>query len=197
MAKSQYNANALQQTRANLQRVRRDGRLGNTTEVGYLDQGSESRAVQGDDDAPWIKLPPFPSEPQGYGEKAYTLPTSHAVPEAFLPAINVENVRRLTLLVDYKPGAVGGILSLIPYFDGYPQIAQAAPVSLQPPGEVENFDSVTVRPLEYRTGAALQTTTALELALTFDVSNCQVFFLTACDVNGTPGHVTFQIVLAA
>lgn len=92
-----------------LRRLRKDGPNNAGAPAGYSSKGG-AREVQGDDDAPFQKLPPFPTDRQ-------LLLVDPALPVGAYGAseeFDIEAVRLLTLWVDYTSAEDGSILSIVP-----------------------------------------------------------------------------------
>lgn len=110
-------------TRRELAQGRRHDSIGNAPVLGYLDEGDVPRAVGGDEEAPWLKTPPFPSNVVAWftgvtGGQALTpqvpdLPLGNYV---FTAPIDVEQRRVLNVWIDFTAQGddVTSGLSLVP-----------------------------------------------------------------------------------
>lgn len=170
-----------------LDNTRRDARVPpNASPGAYVLPGGQQRAVQGDEDAPWAKVVPFPTELIALGNP-HTLPTTHTALAAASPVIDVRDFRYLTLYVTYSPGAQNCILSMIPFGDGYPfGFADPTATALVPPGYSQNFSSRNIRPLELRYPATVVgANNPLSFQYTFDVGPHVEFALSTCEATNT------------
>lgn len=138
-----------------LRRLRKDGPLNAGDVMGYSDDGT-AREVQGDSDAPFQKIPPFPSDRQLL-LVADALPVGgYGVSEEF----DVEAVRLLTLWLAYTSAEDASVLSLVP------QVRNAETDPWAPIGAIDatisavalptlsgTFGSRTMYPAEFRSPA--------------------------------------------
>lgn len=99
------------QTRRQLRRMR--GGIEQSQVAGFLDAAGVPRAFPGDDDAPWGKHPPFPSEATLW-QALTLLPNNRCV---LLSPLDVAYYRVLALFFDYAPPVhqnQTGQLSIVP-----------------------------------------------------------------------------------
>jgi hypothetical protein len=98
------------QTRRQLRKLR-DG-IDQSQVAGYKDAGGVPRPFRGDDDAPWGKHPPFPSEATAW-QALLTLPADQAC--ALLSPLDVAYYRVLAAFFQYTPAdPQTGQLSIVP-----------------------------------------------------------------------------------
>lgn len=98
------------QTRRQRQQLRSGIEQGQV--AGYKDASDVARPFPGDDDAPWSKNPPFPSEATPW-QALLTLPADQAC--ALLSPLDVAYYRVLATFLDYTPADdVAGQLSVVP-----------------------------------------------------------------------------------
>jgi hypothetical protein len=166
-------------------------------QIAYEDNGA-TRNVQGDEEAPWVKVPPFTESPPEPYITSEQLPSSNAY--VVLPEIDVSDSRLLTLYVDYTAASAGndGQLSIIPQAsrddsgDSFFSIPVIDPTLtlVSCTGFTPQIGSRNVYPAELRT-EALADTVQLVLPLPFDVAPYSRFrFLMAELGAGTAGTIT-------
>jgi hypothetical protein len=179
-------------TRKQLRGLRRERDEGEAQVIGFEDAGGGSRAVLGDEDAPWLKTPPFTTVAERLMGRVALPPT----PGPYLAGTEIQttNYRLLTLYLDYDLTAApaGGQLSLVPEaFDTKEQLWRPTglvdptvlPVTLSPPFGA-GFGSRNFLPAELR-GPAFPGVGAFQAALQFDVSPYERFRISVLELIST------------
>jgi len=179
-------------TQLELQQLRRNGAVADGTVIGYEDDFGVPRAWSGDEDAGYVKVPPFPSDAAPWA--TFTPLPNVDEAYAFTPVLDVAKERILAVWFDYTPVVGGGPLSVVAQAartlndpqDFYP-IAVINPtlttVSLATPF-VPGFSSRDFFPSELRTNSSF----AAKAIIPFDVSPYVAFRVGVIDLAGAvPG----------
>jgi len=157
------------QTRRQLQKLRSGIEQGQV--AGYRDAGDVARPFPGDDDAPWGKHPPFPSEATAW-QALVQLPADQAC--ALLSPLDVSYYRVLAAFFQYTPADLQiGQLSIVPEVWNETQEQWYATAVVDPtlsaPQAVcglDGYGSRTFYGTELRTPIGL----AVSIAVPFDVT---------------------------
>lgn len=162
--------------------------------IGYQD-GGMPRGVQGDENGPFVIVPPFPTGPAQWFEHTF-LDTEYLL----LPTLAVENVRTVTTFFRLRGVAAGSTFSVIPgsvlpgaasppLDSDFYMFAAVNPtlteLTLNPPFN-NPASSRAVMPAEFRT-LSFGATKPLHFAMQWDVSSYAFFTLALADLETTEG----------
>lgn len=162
---------------------------GEVSQQGYADPAGVPRAVGGDDDAPWLKTPPFPSDVTRWFSANNTDDAAFDDDYVLTEPLDVTNWRLFTLWIDFRPttqaAGVSGLLSLVPLAARQLNKVNPPATEFYPIGVVDPtltvldlsatifglsvFGSRTFSPAELRT-PAVPVAEVLQATLVFDVS---------------------------
>ncbi len=184
-----FNRTDVEQTREDLERVRRD-RLSNpgTTASGFIKPTGETSATPGDL-APFARVVPFPTPEQDYGRQNQVIgfqaefidPVDSSLNT--LPVIDVEDWRQITFTLKYIAGLANGQLAVTPLYGNderaFPLPLFAPSDTLTPDGE---YGYRVMYKQQFRTPVLAQNE-QFEIKLTFDVSAYRIFALSVRELN--------------
>ncbi len=198
--------------------ARRSGELNNqfrerrtdSAQQGYIAQDGAPNALRGDVEAPWIKVPPFTTEPVLWWNDL--LSSTEYLP---LPGIQVDQYRTFRVYFEYAIAGATGILSIIPQHrvqvqaqeddesdDGQwycTSLVNPTATPLTPSGSrflEGGFASRIFNPVELRTNDAMgqaMVTGVSRFLLDFDVSSAKAFRLNVFEA--TEGEDTNRLRL--
>jgi hypothetical protein len=162
--------------------LRKDSDAGGVA-MGYDRQGTIIE-VKGDDEAPHLKTPPFPSNRDPALDVAELILADYQPSEE----IDVEAIHILTIWVDYTAAADGSMLSLLPEVrdttdtDFVPtSVLDAAITAVTLPGQTPMYGSRTFYQTELRS-ASLMIGDRLRMPLSFDVGPYKQFRIRAGEI---------------
>lgn len=190
-------ADGINRARSQLSRLRKERRQGGVP-AGYAGPGGAARAQQGDDEAPFEKVPPFPTKAQVIWA-APTLINAYGLSDDF----DVESSRKATLLVRYTPGENNSKLSIIPLVFEVGEelgiamqlgVVDATLTALTPPTLSGPWGSRLIYPSEFRT-AALPAAVPFQFVLQWDVEPYARMAFLAAEVGAEdePGELELKI----
>ncbi len=180
-------------SRSEIQKLRRDKNSDDSSVMGYEDAAGVPQAVQGDQDAPWLKTPPFPSNVQTlFNDVLPLVPAPGYLPTG---SINVKDRRLLLLWIRYTSADPDGQMSFIPEGAKTNEDGVFFPIAVVNPfltvlgAPLVGFGSRTVFETELRlepiAGGGVRTLGALA----FDVSGYEAFRFRIGELSPTAGTV--------
>lgn len=184
-----FNRSDLEQTPADLERVRRDRVTSpGASPAAFVTPGGAAQAVPGDL-APFSRSMPFPTPEQDYGRQeqliGFVTPLTDPsdTPFTTLPVLDVENWRAITFTLRYTAGAANGQLAVTPL---YGNDEKAFPLPLFVPATTLTADGEYGYRLMYKEQfrtPLIPINNTFEVKLTFDVSAYRIFALSVRELN--------------